>query len=106
MMDDSANTNIEVNQKAALGSATTQIGQQNIYNGMPPEQACQMALNLFHQNFPKLQAIAKETVEKRAHQFCQEAIQEIVDSGVQSFSSLADPDVKYTYGIGDKKNRA
>lgn len=95
MMGDSANTNIEVNQKAALGSATTQIGQQNIYNGMTPEQACQMALNLFHQNFPKLQAIAKETVEKRAHQFCQEAIQEIVDSGVQSFSSLADPDVQY-----------
>lgn len=94
-MDDSANTNIEVNQKAALGGTTTQIGQQNIYNGMSPEQACQVALDLFNQNFPKLQAIAKETAEKRANEFCQEVIQKIVNNGIQDFSSLADPDVQY-----------
>lgn len=95
-MDDSANTNIEVNQKAAPGSNATQIGQQNIYNGMSPDQACQMALDLFNQNFPKLQAIAKETAEKRANEFCQEAIQKIVKNRINDFSSLADPDVQYT----------
>lgn len=95
-MDDSANTNIEVNQKAAPGSNATQIGQQNIYNGMSPDQACQMALNLFNQNFPKLQAIAKETAEKRANEFCQEAVQKIVKNGIEDFSPFSDPDVQYT----------
>lgn len=95
-MDDSANTNIEVTQKAALGGTTTQIGQQNIYNGMSPERACQMALDLFNQNFPKLQAIAKETAEKRANEFCQKVIQKIVKNGINDFSSFADPDVQYT----------
>lgn len=96
MMDDSANTNIEVNQKAAIGGTTTQIGQQNIYNGMSPEQACQVALDLFNQNFPKLQAIAKETAEKRANEFCQEAVQKIVKNGMKDFSPFSDPDIQYT----------
>lgn len=95
-MDDSANTNIEVNQKAALGGTTTQIGQQNIYNGMSPKEACQMALDLFYQNFPKLQTIAKETAEKRANEFCQEAVQKIVKNGIEDFSPFSDPDVQYT----------
>lgn len=96
MMDDSATTNIEVNQKAAPGSNATQIGQQNIYNGMSPKEACQMALDLFYQNFPKLQTIAKETAEKRANEFCQEAVQKIVKNGIEDFSPFSDPDVQYT----------
>lgn len=96
-MDDSANTNIEVNQKAALGSNTTQIGQQNIiYNVIPPEQAYQLVMDVFNQNFPKLQAIAKETAEKRANEFCQEIIQKITKNGINDFRPFADPDVQYT----------
>ena len=94
-MDDSANTNIEVNQKAAPGSNATQIGQQINNYGMTPEQAFQIVMDLFNQNFPKLQALAKETAEKRANEFCQEVIQKIVNNGIQDFSSLADPDVQY-----------
>lgn len=93
-MSDSTNANIEVNQKAALGSTTTQIGQQINY-GISPEQAFQIVMDLFNQNFPKLQALAKETAEKRANEFCQEVIQKIVNNGIQDFRVLADPDVQY-----------
>lgn len=94
MMDDSVNPNVEVNQRASFGSTTTQIGQQNNYYGISPDQACQMAINLFMQNFPKLQDIARETAESRATEFCNEAIQKIISHGIQDFSSFADPDVQ------------
>lgn len=53
-MDDSANTNIEVNQKAAIGGTTTQIGQQINHYGLTPEQASQMAITMFKEYFPTL----------------------------------------------------
>ena len=95
MMDDPANPNVEVTQRASFGSTTTQIGQQNNYYGISPDQACQMAVNLFMQNFPKLQDIARETAESRASEFCNEAVQKILIHGIQDFSSFADPDVQY-----------
>lgn len=85
----------EVTQRAAIGSNTTQIGVQNNYEGMTPEQACQLSINLFMENFPKLENIAREIAEKRANEFCQEAIQKIVKKGINDFSSFADPDVQY-----------
>lgn len=53
-MDDSANTNIEVNQKAAPGSNATQIGQQINHYGLTPEQANQMAVTMFREYYPML----------------------------------------------------
>lgn len=53
-MDESANTNIEVNQKAAIGGTTTQIGQQINYYGLSPEQACQTAMAMFREYYPTL----------------------------------------------------
>lgn len=85
----------EVTQRAAIGSNTTQIGVQNNYYEMTPEQACQTAINLFMQNFPKLENIAREIAEKRANEFCQEAVQKIVKHGIKNFSPFADPDVQY-----------
>ncbi|WP_143405365.1 LPO_1073/Vpar_1526 family protein [Faecalibacterium sp. An122] len=95
MMDGTANSNVEVNQRTAFGSTATQIGQQNNYYGISPDQACQMVVDLFMQNFPKLQDIARETAEIRATELCNEAIQKISSHGIQDFSSFADPDVQY-----------
>ena len=39
-------------QKAALGSDTTQIGEQNNYYGMTAEEASNLAIKLFMDNFP------------------------------------------------------
>ena len=66
-----------VNQ-TATSQNNTQIEVQNNYYEMTPEQACQTAINLFMQNFPKLENIARETAEKRASEFCKEAIQKII----------------------------
>ena len=83
-----------VNQ-TATSQNNTQIEVQNKYYEMTTEQACQTAINLFMQNFPKLENIARETAEKRASEFCKEAIQKIIKKGINDFSSFADPDVQY-----------
>lgn len=102
-MNNSSNPNIEVNQRASFGSETTQIGQQNNYYGMTPEQACEMTLNLFMQNFPKLQDIARKTAEKRANEFCQQAVQKVVENGIKDFTPFTEPDVQYVLYEAQKK---
>lgn len=61
---------IEVTQKSAPASNSTQIGVQ--YVGMTPEQAARQTIDLFMDNFPKLQALAKEIAEQRATELCNE----------------------------------
>lgn len=51
---------IKIIQKAAMGADTTQIASQNNYYGMTAEQASNLAIKLFMDNFPKLQEEAKK----------------------------------------------
>lgn len=62
--------NTTITQKAAIGSDTIQIGTQNnnYYNGLTPTQASQLAINLFMDNFPKLQEAAMKTVQERVNE--------------------------------------
>ena len=57
-------------QKAALGSDTTQIGEQNNYYGMTAEEASNLAIKLFMDNFPRLQEEAKKIAKERAEELC------------------------------------
>lgn len=57
-------------QKAAMGSDTTQIGSQNNYYGITAEKASELAINLFMDNFPKLQEDAKRVAKERAEELC------------------------------------
>lgn len=84
---------VEITQKAALGSQTTQIAVQ--YNGITPEAASQMAINLFMDNFPKLQDIAKRITEERVEHLCKGIMDKLISNGLQDFSAFADPDVQY-----------
>lgn len=79
MMDDSANTNIEVTQKAALGGATMQIGQQNNYYGLTPDQACQTAIAMFKEYYPMLR---------------QEALDEVSDIVNRELQKIPRPDIQ------------
>ena len=45
---------IEIVQKSSLGSETTQIGVQNVYNGVSVTDAVQMAFTLFKEYYPQL----------------------------------------------------
>lgn len=90
------NESINVEQKAAFGSETTQIVTQNNYYGLTPQQACEMAIGLFYDNFPKLQEKANELVEKRVTELMDEIAIELCKRNIADMSPLADPDVQYT----------
>lgn len=86
---------ISVEQRAGIGSQTTQIGNQNNYYGMTPQEACQMAINLFYENFPKLKQYAKEVIDQRVSEYMM-AIQEKLESNnIVDLTPFIDPDVQY-----------
>ena len=82
-----------IDQRATMGSNVTQIAVQN--NGMQPQEACQLAINLFMENFPKLQQIAADTARERVEEFCKTTIEKLQHANVQDYSAFSDPDVQY-----------
>ena len=94
---------ISVEQSATMASNVSQIAVQNI--GMQPQEACQLALNLFMDNFPKLQQIAEETAQKRVEEFCRTVINKLQHANVKDYSPFTDPDVQYSL-LDAQKNYA
>lgn len=100
---------IEITQKASPVSNGTQIGVQ--YIGMTPEQASKQTIDLFMENFPKLQSLAKEIAEERAIELCNEILRKLEDKQINDFKPFIDPDVQYVFyeaqknyaRFGDKK---
>lgn len=86
---------IKIIQKASMGSDTTQIANQNNYYGMTAEQASNLAIKLFMDNFPKLQEEAKKIAEDRAEELCKNVIAKLKRQGKNDFSEFSDPDVQY-----------
>ena len=85
-----------IEQKQSLGNTGTQVGVQNNYYGLTPQQACQMAMELFYENFPKLQEDAKALVEKRVTTLMDEIAVQLSKKNITDMSPLAEPDVQYT----------
>lgn len=86
---------ITVTQKSAVGSETTQIATQNNYYGLTPAEASQMAINLFMDNFPKLQEAAMETVQERVKEIIQEIVSQIETKYAGNYSAFSKPDMQY-----------
>lgn len=86
---------ITVTQKSALGSETTQIATQNNYYGLTPTEASQMAVDLFMDNFPKLQEAAMNTVRERVNEFIQEIVSQIEAKYGGNYSAFSKPDMQY-----------
>ena len=84
---------IEITQKSAPASNSTQIGVQ--YVGMTPEQAAKQTIDLFMDNFPKLQSLAKETAELRATELCNEILKKLEEKQVKDFTPFTQPDVQF-----------
>lgn len=80
-----------------IGSHNTQIGQQNnnLYLGMSPEKACEIAMNLFWDNFPKLQQQAMEKVEQLVKEFCDTTVNKIIQEKITDLSPFSTPDMQY-----------
>lgn len=88
--------NISIIQKSALGSDTTQIGtQNNNYYGLTPAEVSQMAVNLFMDNFPKLQEEAMKTVQERVDEIIAEIVSQIENKYAGNYSSFSKPDMQY-----------
>lgn len=86
---------IEIIQHGSIESDTTQIGIQNNYTGLNPSDACNLAMRLFYDNFPKLQACAEETAKKRVEELSEEIFGKLQKSNVTNFEPFKDPDVQY-----------
>lgn len=87
---------ITITQKAAIGSDTTQIGtQNNNYYGLTPAEASQMAIDLFMDNFPKLQEAAMKTVRERVDEIIQEIVSKIEEKYEGNYSAFSKPDMQY-----------
>lgn len=89
------NDNVRITQKSALGSETTQIATQNNYYGLTPAEAGKLAINLFMENFPKLQDEALKTVQNRVEEFIQETVSKIEAKYGADFSAFSKPDMQY-----------
>ena len=89
------NDNITITQKSAIGSDTTQIATQNNYYGLTPVEASQMAIDLFMDNFPKLQDAAMKTVRERVNEIIQEIVSQIEEKYAGNYSAFAKPDMQY-----------
>lgn len=87
--------NITVTQKSSLGSDTTQIATQNNYYGLTPAEASQMAINLFMDNFPKLQEAAMQTVQERVNEIIQKIVSQIETKYNGNYSAFSKPDMQY-----------
>lgn len=89
--------NTTITQKAAIGSDTIQIGTQNnnYYNGLTPTQASQLAINLFMDNFPKLQEAAMKTVQERVNELIREIVSKIEKNHAGDYSAFSMPDMQY-----------
>ena len=86
---------ITITQKSALGSETTQIANQSNYYGMTPTEASQMAIDLFLNNFPKLQEEAMQVARQRIDELMQNTISEINDKYAGNYNAFSKPDMQY-----------
>ena len=91
-------------QKAALGSDTTQIGEQNNYYGMTAEEASNLAIKLFMDNFPRLQEEAKKIAKERAEELCKNIVDKLKKQGKTNFSEFSDPDIQYILNKSHQEN--
>lgn len=87
--------NITITQKSSLGSETTQIANQNNYYGLTPAEASQLAIDLFMNNFPKLQEKAMKTVNERVNEIIQKIIKKIEEEHNGDYSAFSKPDMQY-----------
>lgn len=86
---------LSIDQRQGFGNSGTQVGVQHNYYGLTPQQACQMAMQLFYDNFPRLQEEAKALVERRVTTLMDEIAAQLCKKNITDMSPLADPDVQY-----------
>jgi len=114
------NENTVIKQKQGIGNQGTQIGIQNnteqienSYNdnsqitinvdnrsvkctGPSLEEVSRLVTNLFLDNFPRMQSIARETAEARMNELWNEMVDKISKYKISDFSVFEEVDVQYS----------
>ncbi len=108
-----------IEQRQGLGNDGTQIGVQNnyenidnsyneqnsttvnvdnhptVYVGASLEEITRIVTNLFLDNFPRMQQVAKETAIASAKELWDETVQKLLSANEINFGSFMDVDVQY-----------
>lgn len=91
-----------IEQKQSLGNTGTQIGVQTnvdsrttINIGPTLEEVTRIVTNLFLDNFPRMQQIAKDEAEKRVNELWDGILSCLLRKGVTDFSPFTEIDVQY-----------
>lgn len=87
--------NVEISQRALPGASGTYIGVQNNYQGLTSAEASKIAIDLFMDNFPKLQAIAADTAKQRAEELVQDTLRRLEEQHICDYTPFTDPDVQF-----------
>lgn len=64
-------------------------------NALSAEDASKIAIDLFMDNFPKLQVEARKVAKERADEFCQEVMDKIQKCSANDYSVFKEPDTQY-----------
>lgn len=96
------NDEFVIEQKQGLGNSGTQIGVQKnieshptIYVGPSLEEITRLITNLFLDNFPRMQEIAREAAEQRVKELWKATTSKLILSGTNDFSPFMETDVQY-----------
>lgn len=87
--------NLTITQKASFGAETTQIANQTNYYGITSAEASKLAIDLFRDNFPKLQEEAMCVINQRVDKLIQEIVSKIEEKCDGDYTSFSDPDMQY-----------
>lgn len=82
-------------QTGVASSGNTLIGQQINYVGLSPTEASQLAINLFENNFPKLQEQTMQEVYRLVREFWTTTVEKMIFEKIQDFSAFKTPDMQY-----------
>ena len=63
---------------------------------MSPQQASELSVKLFYDNFPKLQEDAEKLVDERITEFTDGLISSLSNAGFENYKVFSDPDMQYT----------
>ncbi|MBR5597075.1 MAG: hypothetical protein IKW30_06690 [Lachnospiraceae bacterium] len=87
--------NILIKQNSSFGSETTQIANQTNYYGLTPEEASKLAIDLFMNNFPKLQDEAYKVAQSRVDELISNIVLLINQKYNTNFTAFSKPDMQY-----------
>ena len=94
----STDNSVKLYVENKLNDSSTEVNIDNhttVYLGPSIEDVTRIVTNLFLDNYPRMQQLAKETAEARAKELWDETIAKMLSKDVADLSPFMEPDVQY-----------